>query len=305
MKVFIEESCGSHQKRVEIELDSADQLASAIAALGAASLLPASAGVNDKVPVAPCNDCHDDCSQYCACACHRRRLDFLSGKRSVTDYGGWMMSEAWERAQQLEAGWWSGFIGAHGRQMIERTLDWGHNRHYLPFLAETMGVRRPDCTLVEVGGGACGLGPWMHVERKTLIDPLAKHFHDKGIDLLSLGWNVVVGMTAEAYAVEQGQHPLRRLYDLLICTNVLDHTASVEDSLAAMNKIVSKEMLLAYDIREVATELHPATVNAEKVEKIMTPLGWKCEAFQNGIGGESKEPGRVFGRRIEWWKRGE
>ncbi|MFA5387966.1 MAG: hypothetical protein WC322_06315 [Candidatus Paceibacterota bacterium] len=156
-----------------------------------------------------------------------------------------------------------------GAKRIMKGLDYGHQQLYLPLVdAWGLNLLRTD-RIIEFGCGPCGLAPWFQVPlRREGVEPMADDFKHLGINYGDLGFDQVHAETAQQFIM---QHYQGEMFDLAICCNALDHDPQPGEMLRAIAK-TARALFVCYDLRFVATELHPGLT----VGGLDLPAPWKC-----------------------------
>lgn len=212
-----------------------------------------------------------------------------------------------EEAQIHELDYWQNVLATpEQRAEFLRTLDYGTEGFYLPWLVKWIGVWRPEDIGVEIGMGPCGLMPWMRLRTAVGIDPLADAYEALGIDYFAIGYNVILTGTAEdasrTLRSYHGFDPER--IDVILCCNMLDHTSTPLEAIAGIAALGHKgtDAFLAYDLRTVGTDLHPSLLPDGMVLSAMGGHGWGRMEFTT----EPPHPAHInesAGRRIEHYRK--
>jgi len=190
----------------------------------------------------------------------------------------------WDAAQHAERIHWRKILGDPAkRDRLFRTLDYETQQPYIERLTDWIGLYRPAGVVLDIGCGPIGLGPFMRGVKLYGMDPLAEWFAAGepafvGVEYAALGYTRVVKGTAEGAAQAVAALGVRTdQIDVILCCNVLDHTANVADTVRGIAALghLGTEALLAYDLRTLGTSLHPTLVDGEQVKTLMAEAGWE------------------------------
>lgn len=217
-----------------------------------------------------------------------------------------MLLEAMKGVLLAELNHWTRSIGTPAdRDYMLRQLDWQHFAYPIGFIAKNIGVYRPGDRALELGCGPCGLLPWIKgLSLVVGLDPLADRYRYFGIQYALLGYQRVVNCGIEE-AADKVPFSLR-IFDLLLCFNVLDH---IPVPLGAVNAIApmghaGTDMYLGYDVRKKGTVMHPGVIDQKAMREVLGCAGWtlKCEQME-----PYTIPAWIVeadGRSHEWWVKG-
>lgn len=180
----------------------------------------------------------------------------------------------WQIAQEKEKEWW---LWAESRWgALSKT---NQNRRqfaladYLPTFREWVGLSQLENRVIDIGCGPCGIGAYIEDAEEVIgLDPLI-NWYSEHVDYNDLGYSSVVN-SPFPIPVDSQLHLGR--FDLIICTNTLDHASDPIAFLKALGSIAwnRSRLYLAYDNRYKATELHPSTVSCEDVVDVLQSEGW-------------------------------
>lgn len=200
----------------------------------------------------------------------------------------------WEKAQKLEMGFWNKWFDDTGLDEVNKRLDYGHMSLYMPFLYKWLGFNLSEYTVIDVGCGPCGLAPWIRCKERVGIEPLADWFREKGVNYEILGYNQVICSSLEDLNLD-------KVFDLVICINVLDHVRDRQVFLKKLSNLVGRFLFLCYDVRFKDTDLHPHVISVDEVRSVIESCGLELmyyDTFDKGVEREA-----VKFTQCEFWKR--